>query len=152
MPSLGAPVTMLVQKAMLSIPLWAGLRVQFSEGKLFPSESSRGPSSLSPGACKQVCGSNVIVEAWEGQEALSSVPRRAGLGVTLRGKGAVADEKGSQVVLRTWAGFNTQTRRTGDLRCPPSLQWASGPTCSARRHGCQERTQIRPRPGGVDPT
>lgn len=87
---------MLVQKAMLSIPLWAGLRVQFSEGKLFPSESSRGPSSLSPRASKQVCGSNVIVEAWEGQEALSSGPRLAGLGVTLRGKGAVADEKGAR--------------------------------------------------------
>lgn len=48
-----------------------------------------------------------MAEAWEGQEAASFGPKRVGLGVTLRGKGVVADEKKSQVVLRAWADFNT---------------------------------------------
>lgn len=106
-PSLGAPITMLVLKAMLSIPLRAGFRVEFSEGNFFPSELSEGTSPFPPQAGKHICESSVIPEAREGQEAASFGPKRVGLGVTLRGEGVVADEKRSQVVFRAWADFNT---------------------------------------------
>lgn len=106
-PSLGAPVTMLILKAMLSIPLRAGFRVEFSEGNFFPSELSEGTSPFPPQAGKYMCESSVMAEAWEGQEAASFGPKKVGLGVTLRGESVVDDEKRSQAVLRAWADFNT---------------------------------------------
>lgn len=67
-----------------------------------------------------------------------------GQSVTLRGGVALTEKKGSWVVLRAWAGFKTQTGRTGGLICSCLPPGGIRPTCSARRWGCREKKQTRP--------